>query len=237
MARKLTDIAQKIHHSTDRFSQHLRDHQSEDIMDFLDRLSQSHAVYLFSGIIRDFFLRYREKTRDLDIMVEGDEKMLENLLKSYDYQKNSFDGYKVRVGEGMIDIWHIQKTWALTHGQTVMDFGLHTYIPHTAFFNFSSIIYDYNDKKFHFTIHFLRFLRDRHIDIVYQPNPNIPLCIVNTFYYNSKYKLRIAPRLGRFIRQNYPKYIGKYEAVQEKHFGEVIFGEEEILKLIMGRLD
>ncbi|MDR2979871.1 MAG: hypothetical protein LBV02_05485 [Bacteroidales bacterium] len=197
-------------------------------------LSQDHAVYLFSGIIRDFFLRRKEKSRDLDIIFDGDEKTTENLLKNHDYRKNSFDGYKVRVGEGDVDLWHIQNTWALNHGQTVLDFDLHTYIPHTAFFNFSSIIYDYKAKKFHFSIHFQRFLRDLHIDIVYQPNPNQALCVVNAFYYSEKYNLRFSPRLKRFVQQMYPRYMGQYEVVQWKHFGKVLYEEKEIKMRVQG---
>lgn len=228
MARKLTDIAQYIHRSEDRFFQYLQQNLSEEAKVFLDHLAQDQAIYIFSGIIRDFFLRRKEKTRDLDIIIEGDEKAIEKVLKSYEFRQNSFGGYKVRVGESDIDLWHIKKTWALTHGQTVMDFDLHTYIPNTAFFNFSSIIFDFQCKKFHFSIHFQRFLRDRHIDVVYLPNPNQALCVVNTIYYSEKYNLRISPRLQTFIQKIYPQYIGQYEAVQQKHFGAVLYDEEKI---------
>lgn len=228
MARKLTDIATYIHQSEERFSLYLHEYLPKECMAFIDQLAQDHAVYFFSGIIRDFFLRRKEKNRDIDIMIDGEENSVERILQNYTFRQNSFGGYKVRVGAGDVDLWHIKNTWALTHGQTVIDFELHTYIPQTAFFNFSSIIYDYKAKKFHFTVHFQRFLRDRHIDVVYLPNPNQALCVVNTIYYSKKYNLKISPRLWRFIRKIYPLHIGQYETVQQKHFGVVLYDEENL---------
>ena len=226
MARKLADIASFIHHSTNKFKTHLSDTLDEEVLIFLQQLSQQCTIYLFSGIIRDFFLK-KNNARDIDLFIDGNVN-LESLLKEKEYKKNSFGGYKIRINNTDIDLWFLEETWAIKNNQLVMDFDLAKYIPYTAFFNFSSIMYAYTEEKFYFTKHFLRFLRDRKMDIVFLANPNQALCVVNSMYYSNKYKLTMSDKLKRFLKKIYPLYIKQYEAVQEKHFGEVLYTVEEI---------
>lgn len=230
VARKLADIASFIRSRDEDFFFYLKKSLDTEIWSFLERIFNAGSVYLFSGIIRDYFLR-KEGIRDIDIFIEGDPD-IEIWLKGYSYSKNNLNGYKVRISDISIDIWHLKHTWALENDQTTLEFDLAKYVPYTAFFNFSSIIYSFHERKFFFTSHFLRFLRDKKIDFVYQANPNYALCIVNTFYYNEKFSLKISSRLKNHILKLYPQYIHQFESVQWKHFGKLIFTEKELLEKI-----
>ncbi len=55
----------------------------------------------------------------------------------------------------------------------------------SVFFNFTSIVYDYNSEKFIYDLNFLNFLQSRKIEIVNEENPDAELCFVN-IYHNFK---------------------------------------------------
>ena len=81
-------------------------------------------------------------------------------------------------------------------------------------------------------MHFLRFLRDKKMDVVYKPNANYPLCVINTLYYSEKYNLKINENLKDYILFLHSKNNFDYENAQMKHFGKIIYTYEEIVKKI-----
>ena len=192
--------------------------------EFLERLASSCNVLIFSGIIRNFFINYFGKVRDFDLVIDCDESILETLLKEYSFRKNSFDGYKVEVGALTIDIWHINKTWAFTNNKLSPALFPQYTLPKTTFFNFSAIVFDFNNKEFVYDQHFIDFLKIGKVDLVLQENPLPELCIVNTIYYKEKYKLEISKNLEYFCVLNFSNYSqNDYEKIQIKHFGEIKF--------------
>lgn len=185
-------------------------------------------VYIFSGIIRNYFLKIYRK-RDVDVVL-GNEINITERFKDLPFQKNSFGGYKISFPSGPLDLWFIKDTWAFQHSQKTFEFNLEKKIPDTAFFNFSSIVYSLNKKQFYYTKHFVKFLRDKKLDYVYKENPNYCLCIVNTLYYADRYELKIADRLLNFITDLYKKNLYDFQTTQLKHFGEIIYSDSEIEK-------
>lgn len=65
------------------------------------------------------------------------------------------------------------------------------------------------------------------MDVVYTENPNIPLCLVNILYYHLKNGYHVSMGLARWIQQNYSKEL-KFEKVQKKHFGQILYGDDYI---------
>lgn len=226
MAKKLSEIESIIKSKENHFFNFLEEILDKDVFNFIESLSMNTNVYLFSGIIRNYFLN-NLVIRDVDIVIESDEE-IQLLLDKYEYRRNSFGGYKIIINNMVIDVWRIDRTWAINNHQTILNFDLDKYIPHTAFFNFSAIIYSINRKKFIYTIHFLRFLRDKKMDIVYVPNANYHLCVVNCFYYSDKYNLKISKKLGETIIKIFLRIDKNYNEVQEKHFGEILYNNVEI---------
>ena len=192
-------------------------------------MSRETSVYLFSGIIRNFFLK-RTEVRDIDIVISTNIN-IESYFHGYEIRKNSFGGYKITVDGVNIDLWTLDTAWPFQYQKT-LPFNLEKSIPLTAFFNFSAITYSFNSHKFHATSHFLRFLQDKMIDVVYEPNANYTLCIINTIYYSEKLGLKIKPRLKRLINTLTKKKNNDFLAVQIKHFGKVLYSTEEILQKV-----
>ncbi len=190
-------------------------------MDLLNRLASKTNVYIFSGVIRNFFVGVNEN-RDLDLVLEN-EIDLQELLSDFKVSINSFGGYKIEYNNLNIDLWFLNNTWSIKNHQLTINFQLDKYIPQTAFFNFSAVMFSYNRKEFIYTIHFLRFLRDRKLEMVYGPNPNNALCIVNTFYYSDKFKMKIGAKLKDHIKRISTTNLEQTIEVQKKHFGKVIY--------------
>ena len=221
MAKKLSDIEQIINESNGSFVTYLKSNFDKRVIDLLNKLSLETNVYIFSGVIRNFFLKVNEN-RDLDLVLEN-EIDLQELLSDFKISMNSFGGYKIEFNNLNIDLWFLQNTWSVKNHQLTMNFQLDKYIPQTAFFNFSAVMFSYNRKEFIYTIHFLRFLRDRKLEMVYAPNPNNALCIVNTFYYSDKFKMKIGDKLKSHIKRISTTNLEQTIDVQKKHFGKVIY--------------
>jgi len=168
--------------------------------------------------------------RDID-MVLRDQIDIKPFFENGRIRKNSFGGFKIITRNVKVDLWYLENTWAIKH-QRPINFELHDYIPYTAFFNFSAIAYSFNERRFIYTKDFLRFLRDKKIDFVYKPNFNNTLCIVNSIYYSERFNLKISDRLKRYIIELHKSGFRDYESAQKKHFGNVLYSNQDILEKI-----
>ncbi|GMN08915.1 hypothetical protein MTsPCn9_06290 [Croceitalea sp. MTPC9] len=226
MAKKLADIQEYIELQNKPFSSYLKNSLTNNVYDFIEEMALHTKVYLFSGIIRNYFLK-NKTIRDVDIVIESDHDLME-LMNQYDCRVNSFGGYKVKIDNLVVDVWRMDKTWAINKHQTILNLWLDTYIPHTAFFNFSAVVFSINEEKFIYTKYFLRFLRDKKMDVVYAPNANYHLCVVNSFYYSEKYNLKFSKKLVELLKKIHSRIDKNYVPVQEKHFGKVLYQNFEI---------
>ncbi|MFY0600474.1 MAG: hypothetical protein JXR03_12455 [Cyclobacteriaceae bacterium] len=228
MGKKLADIEREIRSKEERFFDYFKNVLEGELFDFLELLSTTTKVFVFSGIIRNYFL-HNYLVRDVDIVVESDDK-IEEILQNVDFRKNSFGGYKISLSGKNLDLWRMDKTWAVYREdhQITMNLDLERIIPETAFFNFSAIIYSLNSHKFLYKKDFVKFLKTKTIDYVYKPNANPSLCVVNTLYYSDKYDLKISERLSELIFQWHESGDRKYGEVQLKHFGKEIYTDEKI---------
>lgn len=231
MARKLVEIKQKIDVAGVTFKSHMENTLEKSVFEFIDKLSLTAQVYIFSGIIRNYFLKI-EDYRDVDVFIDGVVD-IESLVKNYNYRKNSFGGYKITINNTNVDLWFLRDTWALNNSQKVLDIELAKYIPKTAFFNFSAIMFYFNEEKFYYTNHFASFIQNRKINLVFKPNANYALCVVNSFYYSDKFKLRLADKLKKHLKLLHKSKADSYEATQLKHFGKVYYSNEDINRKIL----
>ena len=188
-------------------------------------ISEQTNVYVFSGIIRNFFLGYPE-VRDLDIVISRNRIVIpRKYISSLHVEKNSFGGRKYFIGDLKLDFWFLQDTWGIQEERKRPN--VNTLIK-SSFFNFSAIAYDFNNRKFIYTQEFRNFLSSNTLDIVYEKNPNIPLCIVNTIYYTQKFDLSIGDKLCIWFIKNYNNDVD-YEPIQKCHWGLVRYSNSIIL--------
>jgi hypothetical protein len=225
VAKKLADIQKMVDAAAEPFYEYLTSTIEPEALNHLNTISSRTDVLIFSGIIRNYFLGLNEH-RDIDIVLEKNVD-IEKIFSDYKIKRNSFGGHKIFLPHVHIDIWSLAETWAIKK-QPVHAFLSKGHIPYTAFFNFSAIVFSLHDKKFYYTKDFLRFLRDKQIDVVYQPNANYDLCVVNSIYYSEKYSLRLSPHLMGFLYYLHDKSKKAYEDVELKHFGHVLYSNEEI---------
>lgn len=227
MDKKYKEIRKKIAEQTPSFSEYLRVFVlGNEMYSLLENVSSQSEVYIFSGVIRNFLLG-EYSSRDLDVVVRNldDISIPPQYRQSMFIQKNSFGGFKITVNDLVIDIWDIDKTWMLLHN-TRMKPTPNTLVQ-TAFFNFSSIVYDVRRKKFIFSEAFSDFYETHALDVVNEINPNVALCIVNTLYYSVRLQSPIKYKLCRWIIEHYnPSF--DFKSVQMRHFKRVLFTNETI---------
>ena len=227
MVKRYSKISEDVDSKASKFYRYLENALEGEAFDFIKSLTLETNVYLFSGIIRNYFL-HNYLIRDVDLVV-GTSVDIPKILKESAFSVNSFGGYKFKLGSKKFDLWVVENTWALNVEKKI-DWKLFSYLPKSVFFNFSSIIYSINDKKFFYTEDFLKFLKTREIDYVFRENLKKDLCIVNSIYYSEKYDLTISPRLYRLINRWQKKYKFDLEKAQLKHFGEVLYSQENLEK-------
>ena len=163
MVKKLSSIENYINANVDEFSQHLNKILPKDVINFINHLQSKTHIYLFSGIIRNYFLKKNYELRDIDFMIE-DDLDVNSLFPDLLITRNSFGGYKLKIDNLPIDLWGVSNTWGLNCGQLKLPFKHLEAIPDTTFFNCSSIVFSMNDKKFIIGKPFLRFLRDKQLE-------------------------------------------------------------------------
>ena len=232
MDKKLVDIYNYIEESSNDFNNHFDTIvSSSSVLDFIKDIKSRTQVYLFSGLIRDYFLNKNDGIRDIDLIIE-DDLAVEQIYSEFDIYKNSFGGYKIIIDNTTIDLWAIKNTWGLNYGQLNLSFGYLNHLPETTFFNFSSILFSLNNKEFIVGKNFLEFLNNKKLDVVLEANPFPELCIVNTFYYSEKFNLKLSKNLKEYIIKNYNKYHTKINDAQINHFQNILYTEDDMLRRV-----
>lgn len=227
MDRSYNDIRNSIKRQAPAFMEFLRQFVlDEATYNMLNEISQQTDIYVFSGVIRNYLLG-EPLSRDLDIVVRNLKSLRLPLcfVRSNAISKNSFGGYKVKIGELTIDVWDIENTWSLLQ-KPVLKATPNTLVK-TAFFNFSAIVYDLKRQSFVFGRDFVEFYSSRAIDVVNESNPNDALCIVNAMYYAIKLGSPIRYNLCKWIVDHY-KADYQYEHVQLLHFHSLLYSREVI---------
>ncbi len=229
MAKKLSDIKNSIEEDNEEFYSFFFNSIDKEIKAFILKMMTDTKVYIFSGIIRDFYLNRKKKIsfRDIDIIIE-DDIAVEKYFNEWKFRRNSFSGYKIEVSNIIIDLWVVKNTWAFNNGQLKIEFSHLSELPKTTFFNFSSILYSLNNKSFIIGKDFLRFIRDKKIELVLVENPYPELCIVNSFYYSDKLNLKFGDKLKEYLKTNFKKYLNNLEYIQLKHFNKIVYSLTEL---------
>jgi len=229
MAKKLNEIEILVESKSKDFYEYLQNIIPYSLMNIINSISQETNVYLFSGLIRNYFLHV-DDYRDIDLVLDGNID-IHNYFNNSKIKINSYGGYKITFENISIDIWSAKESWAYK-AQNVFDFDLAKFIFQTAYFNFSAIVFSFNEKKFYYSKYFLRFLQNRKIDIVFPLNKNYDLCIINTIYYSEKYGLKISNHLINEVVKYYYNQNHDFDYSQKNHFGYIKYDSKAIADFI-----
>lgn len=208
----------------------------KQIWGIITEISKQSDIYVLSGVIRDFLTGNFSGVRDLDFVLTRSESFthLLNILQSMtsvEIRRNHFGGIKLKTKEFQIDLWYLEDTWGIK--KRGLPANANSLI-HSVFFNFSAITFALNEKKFIFNDDFCRFLKTNVLDVVYEENPNIPLCIINTFHYSFLFNYNISVSLAKWIQKHYEKGMD-FIKIQEEHFGCVLYAQKNI-ELFVGNI-
>ena len=220
-----------IKNNSSEFKKSLYSRLDVQVLELLEYLKSRTDVYIFSGIIRDYFLNI-ESIRDLDIVLG--KKIDFELINKYIFPNitvkiNSFGGYKILINGFRVDIWSIDNTWGIINERKNAS---KQSLINSAFFNFSAILYHLNIEEFYCDNTFVSFLRNEEIDIVYEKNPNISLCFINALYYKNKISMPLSAKLKRWIKTNFSPNLD-FKGVQLRHFGKIIFDDKDIFQFLI----
>lgn len=220
---KNKQVEQLIHTKESYFKSYLREHyKGTKVVEQLDKWSKETEVLIFSGVIRDFFLERVSSFRDLDVVLSelNSESFVDGAMIMY----NQFGGVKMIIGDRKVDVWQLKDTWGLKRkGMLPFPFSLLD----TSFYNFSAIVYNYNEECFYFDKSFVDFLAYKSLDIVLEDNPLPELCIVNSIWYVKSLNLKLSKKLKSWMVSHYDETFD-YVPIQKKHFGHRKFTNDEI---------
>lgn len=193
---------------------------------FIIELNEHHITYLFSGILRNYFLNVYEKPRDLDIVISRKTTFsnLINILDNYGkYQLNAFGGFKINIKGLSIDIWHIEDTWAIKNNFIeIGNESMEKSVLKSTFFNFSSILYNFKEEKFIYNRIFKDFYKTKTIDIVLEENLSELLCLINIIYYAEKFELNLSNKTKQYFINGFDNYTKQnFDDIQLKHFNSI----------------
>ena len=206
-------------------------YEKTKIIENLDFMSKSSDVYIFSGVIRDYFFEKKNTCpRDLDVVVGNGklESIPTNYMRQVKYSVNQFGGVKLKDKDKTIDVWKLKDTWGIKMKKTEATPQERV---NTAFFNVSAIAFDYGREKFIVSDAFKSFMNTRILDVVYEDNPFPDLCVVNYLYYSRKLNCKMSDRLSSWILNHYHKN-HDYSSVQIKHFGIIKYSNTEIEQFV-----
>lgn len=217
------------------FKEYLRQNIGEKNFDLLEKFSKDVDIFIFSGVIKDYILDNQRTPRDIDFTFRGKlSKRWKKIAKdNFDIIENKFGGFKLSAHDSIdCDVWEINKTYGIskTHIRKRPNDLLNS-----VFFNFTSIVYDYNSEKFIYDLNFLDFLQSRKIEIVNEENPDTELCFVNIYHYFKQYGLELGLSVMEWAKDNFEEYLW-FDVVQQRHFHSQLYSHIELLNFISTRL-
>ncbi len=194
---------------------------------FWNEVKKLSNAYIFGGVIKDFFLDNKNNHRDIDIVIEGSTDSFRNSIKEFIIRQNQFGGLKLQVGDLSVDLWELNKTWAIIKEKTKKN-EQKKQLPSTSFFNVTAVTYSIRESSFIYDKSFIEFLDSKTLDIVYERNPYPELCIVKSYDFHKKYSLELSNKLKEYIKKYFISTKDNLESIQRRHFGKVVYPLTEI---------
>lgn len=184
-------------------------------------LVSGEVFYLF--LVGDICLCSSIVDFTLNSSIVGD-VFLQTALERGNFITNSFGGYKLSMGEMMVDVWPLEKTWGII--RQCQKPSIENLVK-SAFFNFSAVAYSLDNEEFYIHKAFDDFLLSRVIDVVFEENPSVPLCILNSLYYSRLLKMPLSCKLHNWISFHYDSHYD-FRGIQLKHWGRELYSMDEI---------
>jgi predicted nucleotidyltransferase len=140
-------------------------------LDFLVDSLPEGDVYLFGGVLRDLAVHGgRGFNSDIDVVVEGAWGNCIKYLEHLGARRNKFGGYRLEVATWLVDIWNAKETWAISSG--LVEYKGIASLTETTVLNWDAVLMNWRTRAFIFRDRYLDHIRERHLDVVLEQNPN-----------------------------------------------------------------
>lgn len=203
-------------------NQIIKKYKLENLFDLL--YNHYDNVYLFSGIIRNFFLGYKDDIKDIDLVVydrytteykpsedRDTDKLIylyyDNLRNKSNYivdlkyndEIEDYSDIKITCNGIDIDLWTLRNSYGYI-SKDIKYLNRNPYnLIDTAFFNCSSIIYDLKNNQFIYNENFENFIISKKLGIVNIANMSDTLQVHKMIKYCNKYNLSIDDDCKNFV--------------------------------------
>jgi len=202
----------------------------------MNKLEDVGDIIVIGGVIRDVILNECEP-RDIDLIIDTEEK-LDKIMNNFDnVSRNRFGGYKLLIEGLPVDVWTIASHWAFRENILKRSFEN---IKYSTFLNFDSVYYNitkdigiadvFNDAM---TRSFLDItLEDKYI----YRNPFAVTNIIRMFVIKETWNLRFSSKVEQYIFQWVKGQSNPIESLWEaqiKHYkGKIILSKHNMAKLL-----
>lgn len=190
-------------------------------------------VYMIGGVLREY--RDKEKIEDLrdaDFIIDiHDRSKWERIISIYRPGRNHFEGYKFSCSGFIVDVWEMEKTWALKNNiVTISGNDWLSTLPKTVFLNMDAIIYDMKHDRWYDREY--RQAKDTGVlDVVLEDNPYVELNVLRAMILQKKYDMTYSRRLRDIIRKCLKKDVNLKQTlmdIQYNRYQKEILTEQDI---------
>lgn len=202
----------------------------------ISELYDAGELLLFGGSVRYLYeCNYQVLPRDIDIVIKTSYNDLSPFLRSVNYSKNRFGGYKFEVDGLLFDLWTFSSTWAIKNKFVYADKPED--LTKTVFLNHDAIVYNLN--KYEVYDGGYKESKDlKMLDIVLAENPFPTLNILRALVLMKTKEFTFSHNLKKYI-YNWKKgfstecaLIKNILDVQETHYGIEYLNSSDIKNMI-----
>lgn len=203
----------------------------------LNRLVECCEVYVVGGTVRDLLLYgdRAEGSRDIDVVIKiRDRDGFEQAIEGTRYMLNRFGGYKFYVGDSVMDLWELDKTFGIRDGD---DVGVSDFIE-CMHLTTDRFLYDYGRDELHIDELEAYFEKEEigvvvSSDVIDDHMSIVVNDLMRCYYYRLKYNLAFSENVSELTnlvldRLTMEEFLDGLFAYQHKHFGELRVSEDEL---------
>ena len=177
--------------------------------DFLMEILANGTAYVVGGFLRD--IANGSLSRDLDMMVDIDQELLEDILKrsQLKYKFNRMSGVKISLPDSEVDLWTIDNNWAFR--TDVVNRNENYIIERIAdgcFFNYDSLVINVNKGNFIHVRNYNECVTKKTLDILRKndlykkKNPTVEANILRAFFLAKKFKLSFSENCTTYLARS-----------------------------------
>ncbi|NUU58954.1 hypothetical protein [Paenibacillus agri] len=174
--------------------------RNEDSVNTLfQRLESRGNVVIVGGTIRDILFN-KKKPRDIDIILDTEDDVLDDVFVGMKYSRNRFGGYKAIHNKQIFDIWTIRSNWAFKNN--IVDTKVEN-IPKGCFYNLDAAYFNLATGEGEAT-YFKSALNNKRLDIILDEqyidcNPSPEINIIRAMVLKKQYELSYSSRVKKYI--------------------------------------